>query len=305
MSDKFTDGAAWQHGRVIPIEQATISVTDWGLTHADCVYDVVPVWRGGFFRLGDYLERFSASVREARMEIGLSEKDIHKALHHMVAKSGLKDAYVAMVAARGTPMVPGIRDPRACKNHFYAWCVPYVHVVKPEVIEAGLAVWLSDTVRRIPEDSINPRVKNYHWGDFTQALFEAKEHGYETALLVDHDGNVTEGPGFNAFILKGKEITTPDRGVLIGITRRTAIELAKEAGFAVTERTLSTDELFEADEVFLTSSGGGIFPVTKINDRVFGNGRSGTVASALREAYFKRLSEPAYRSEIKYSLDKG
>ncbi|MEM8775670.1 MAG: aminotransferase class IV [Pseudomonadota bacterium] len=301
MSEDFSKGAAWMNGRVIPISQATIGVTDWGLTHADCVYDVVPVWQGGFFRLKDYLERFLTSVKEAHMEIGNTTEDIRVALHDMVATSGLRDAYVAMVAARGTPMIPGIRDPRACQNHFYAWCVPYVHVVKPEVVEAGLEVWLSDRVRRIPEDSVNPRVKNYHWGDFTQGLFEAKEQGYETALLADHAGNVTEGPGFNVFILKGKEIATPDRGVLLGITRRTAIELAQEAGFTVTERTVKVEELFEADEVFLTSSGGGIFPVAKVNNRVFGNGRPGPAASALRINYFERMRNPAYRSDIDYA----
>ena len=114
----------------------------------------------------------------------------------MVSQSGLRDSYVAMVCSRGRPKIPGSRD-RDCENHFFAWCVPYVHVIKPEIIDQGATAWISQNVYRIPEESVNPRVKNYHWGDFTQGIFEAKDNKYETVILLDFDGNVTEGPGFN------------------------------------------------------------------------------------------------------------
>ncbi len=301
MERDFSQGAAWMRGKVIPISEATIGVTDWGLTHADCVYDVVPVWHGAFFRLGDYLTRFEASMDAARMDAGIDRRGIEEALHTMVAVSGLQKAYVAMVAARGTPMIHGIRDPRACANHFYAWCVPYVHVIKPETAETGAAVYLSSATRRIPEDSVNPLAKNYHWGDFTQGLFEAKDAGFETVLLPDHEGNVTEGPGFNVFALKGNTLVTPDRGVLHGITRRTVLELAVEAGLTVEERALPVSELMEADEVFLSSSGGGVTPVARINERQFSNGAAGPVGLQLRTAYFARLEDPKFRTEITYS----
>src|SRR5699024_2712910 len=139
----------------------------------------------------------------------------------IVARSGLRDAYVAMVAARGVPLVFGSRDPRECANHFYAWCVPYIHAVAPEIAEAGASVWIARDTRRIPADSVDPRTKNYHWGDFTRGLFEAKDRGFETVLLLDHAGNVAEGPGFNAFALTGDTVVTAEDGVLHGITRRT------------------------------------------------------------------------------------
>lgn len=287
-------------GQIIPVGEATIGVTDWGLTHADCVYDVVPVWHGAFFRLGDYLTRFEASMVMARMDVRMDRPAMETALHEMVAASGLRKAYVAMVAARGTPLTHGIRDPRTCANHFYAWCVPYVHVITPDIAETGVTVHLSSTTRRIPEDSVNPLAKNYHWGDFTQGLFEAKDAGFETVLLPDHAGNVTEGPGFNVFALKGNTVITPDRGVLHGITRATALELAAEAGFDVEERTLPIAELMEADEVFLSSSGGGISPVARIGDRQFSNGAAGPAALQLRAAYFARLDNPSFRTEIQY-----
>jgi len=295
---EFSKGAAWMRGQVIPVAEASIGVTDWGLTHSDVVYDVVPVWNGAFFRLPDYLARFQASVASARMQIGMDGAAIAQALHAMVARSGLRSAYVAMVAARGAPLIPGSRDPRDCANHFYAWCVPYVHVVKPEAARAGIALWLSDTTRRIPPDSVNPRAKNYHWGDFTAGLFEARDRGFETVLLPDHHGNVTEGPGFNVFALKGGCVVTPCDGVLLGITRQTVLEMVRAEGLEIAERALPVAELLEADEVFLSTSGGGVIPVARIGDRVFSNGAAGETALRLRARYYALLDDPAYRTEV-------
>ena len=226
----WSKGAAWMGGEVVPIDEAKIGVTDWGVTRSDITYDVAPVWEGGFFRLDDYIARFCASMAAIRLDVGMDADAIRAACHAIAARSGLRAAYVAMVASRGTPLVHGVRDPRQCRNHFFAWCVPYIHVIRPEIAEQGASVWIAKEVRRIPEDSVNPRAKNYHWGDFTQGLFEAKDRGFETVLLLDHAGNVTEGPGFNAFALKGDRVVTSEHGVLHGITRRTVLEMCDEVG---------------------------------------------------------------------------
>lgn len=299
MSD-LSKGAAWMGGRIIPISEACVGVTDWGLTHSDIAYDVVPVWGGAFFRLDDYLTRFMASVGALRMQILMDRDEVAAALHQMVAASGLQDSYVAMVAARGRNPVPGSRDPRDCQNHFYAWCVPYVHIVKPELAERGSSVWIAKSVRRIPQDSVDPKVKNYHWGDFTSGLFEAKDNGFETTMLLDHAGNVTEGPGFNVFALFGDRVVTSDHGVLHGITRQTVLEMARDQGLKVETRPLPLDQFWQADEVFLSSSGGGVIPVTRVDDRTFSNGAPGPVAQALRRSYFEWLERPELRSPIRY-----
>ncbi|KUF09111.1 aminotransferase class IV [Pseudoponticoccus marisrubri] len=293
-------GAAWMAGRILPIAEAKIGVTDWALTHSDTVYDVVPVVGGAFFRLPDYLARFRASVQAGRFEIGMEDAEIAAALSSMVAASGLRDAYCAMVAARGTPRVPGDRDPRNCRNHFYAWAVPYVHVIKPEVIAAGASVWIAKMVRRIPPDSVNPRAKNYHWGDFTAGLFEAKEAGFETVLLCDHAGHVAEGPGFNAFAVIGDRVVTPETGVLEGITRRTVLEICAELGLATEIRPLPLEEFMAADEVFLSSSGGGVLPITRVDDRIFGNGVAGPVARQLHARYWDWTRRPEHRTPVPY-----
>lgn len=297
----LSKGAAWMGGQIIPINEAKIGVTDLGLTHSDIGYDVVPVWKGAFFRLNDYLDRFTTSITALRMDIGMDRGAITQALHDMVAASGLQSAYVAMVAARGSNPIPGSRDPRDCNNHFYAWCVPYVHIVKPDAADQGTSVWIAKSVRRIPQDSVNPRVKNYHWGDFTSGLFEAKENGFETTMLLDHQGNVTEGPGFNMFAVFGDRVVTSNHGVLHGITRQTALEMAQARGMHVETRPLPLDEFWQADEVFMSSSGGGVIPVTRVDERYFSNGAPGPVAMQLRRDYFDWLDRAELRTPVNYT----
>lgn len=294
----FTNGAAFFGGHVVPLADAGLPLTDWGVTHSDIAYDVVPVWQGAFFRLDDYLDRFEASMAAARMDVRMDRAAITQALHQMVTATGLPDAYVAMVAARGRNPIPGSRDARDCQNHFYAWCVPYVHIVSPDAAAKGTSVWIANSVRRIPKDSVNPRVKNYHWGDFTSGLFEAKDNGFETTLLLDHEGNVTEGPGFNVFAVFGDTVVTSEEGVLHGITRRTVLEMCDAAGMKTETRPLPLDEFWQADEVFLSSSGGGVIPVARVDDRYFSNGSAGPVALDLRNRYFDWIRQERFRTMV-------
>ena len=302
MENDLSLGAAWMNGTVIPISQATIPVNDWGLVHSDITYDVVPVIDGAFFRFDEYLARFLSSMENLHLDPGMSKRDIQAALHQMVSKSSLRDSYVAMVCSRGKPKIAGSRDPRDCDNHFFAWCVPYVHVIKPEVVEQGATAWIAQNAYRIPENSVNPRVKNYHWGDFTQGIFEAKDKNYETVILLDYDGNVTEGPGFNVFAVKDKVLITPDRGVLAGVSRKTVLEMAEHLGINTSVRSLSVEELLEADEVFLSSSGGGVIPIIRVNETIFGNGASGPISIQLNETYWKWTTLEKYRDPIDYTL---
>ena len=300
MENDLSLGAAWMNGTIIPISQATIPVNDWGLVHSDITYDVVPVIDGAFFRFDEYLARFLSSMENLHLDPGMSKRDIKAALHQMVSKSRLRDSYVAMVCSRGKPKIAGSRDPRDCGNHFFAWGVPYVHVIKPEVVEQGATAWIAQNAYRIPENSVNPRVKNYHWGDFTQGIFEAKDKNYETVILLDYDGNVTEGPGFNVFAVKDKVLITPDRGVLAGVSRKTVLEMAEHLGINTSVRSLSVEEFLEADEVFLSSSGGGVIPIIRVNETIFGNGASGPISVQLNETYWAWTTLEKYRDPIDY-----
>ncbi|WGI20335.1 aminotransferase class IV [Amylibacter sp. IMCC11727] len=286
MSADYTSGAAWMNAKVIPISDAKISVFDWGLTRSDITYDVVHVWDGAFFRLDDYLDRFMASMGKLRMDVGMERAEIRAALIDMVATSGLTSAYVSMVASRGTPIVAGTRDPRACNNHFYAWAVPFVWVIPQDVAKRGAHISLAEDARRIPINSVDPTVKNYHWGDMTAALFQALDAGYDTTVLLDHDGCVTEGPGFNIFAVVDGTVVTPKSGMLEGITRKTVMEICAELGIPCEARDIPKDVFLSADEVFTATTAGGPVAVTRVNERILGNDATGAITERIIKTYW-------------------
>ncbi|MGD8713086.1 MAG: aminotransferase class IV [Desulfobacterales bacterium] len=294
----FTHGVAYVDGQQVPIAQAKISILDWGFLHSDATYDVAHVWKGKFFRLNDHIERFFSGMDKLHMSIPHNRSEVQSILVDCVRASGLRDAYVEMICTRGLPK-PGSRDPRTCTNRFLAFAIPFVWIANPEKQTKGLHLIVSRW-QRIPPESVDPTVKNYHWLDMLMGLFEAYDRGGETAVVVDSQGNLIEGPGFNVFAVKDRVITTPGRGVLEGITRRTAIELATKSGYKVMQCNLPADEARNADEVFATSTAGGILPITKIDDRTIGSGTPGPVTLELQEGYWVLHENPQYTIKIDY-----
>ena len=281
----FSAGAAYVRGTFLPIGQAAIPLTDWGFLRSDATYDVVTVWDGAFFRLDAHLERFAASCRRLRLDAGLAPQAIADILNECVRLSGLRASYVEMIATRGQPPW-GSRDPRQAVNQFYAFAVPYVWIASEAQRAAGLHLGVSE-VQRIPPASVDPRAKNYHWNDLTMGLLGALDAGFDTVVLSDGAGNVVEGPGFNIFCMDAAgALVTPAEGVLEGITRRTVIEMAAALGLPVQQRALPAAELRAAREVFLTSSGGGVLPVTRVDGAPVGDGQVGPVTRRLVETYW-------------------
>ena len=274
------------HGQIIPISEAKISVFDWGLTRSDITYDVVHVWEGAFFRLDDYLDRFHSSMKKLRLDVGLDRSAICSALIDLLATSGLRSAYVSMVASRGTPIVPGARDPRACKNHFYAWAIPFVWMIPQDVAKRGAHISVGEKARRISPNSVDPTVKNYHWGDMTAALFQALDLGYDTTVLLDEQDQITEGPGFNIFAVIEARVVTPKSGMLAGISRKTVIEICEALGIPCEATDISKDDFLNAEEVFITTTAGGIVPVTRVDARILGNDFMGPTTAKILQTYW-------------------
>ncbi len=300
VDDNWQSGAAWMRGEIMPIANAAIPVTDWGLTHSDITYDVVHVWDGRFFRMDDYLERFEQSLEKCRLSIPQSRDEIRDILHNIVARSGLQRSYVSVVASRGQPKILGSRDPRDCENHFYAWCVPFVWVFLEDVVARGAHLLVPEQVERISPGSVDPTAKNYHWGDFTQGLIDAKEAGYDNTLLLDRDGNVTEGPGFNVFMVKDGKVTTPRSGVLQGITRKVAMEICAHHGLTCEESDIPFEAFLQADEVFATTTGGGAVPITRVNQRIFSNDAIGPLTRKISDTYWDWHNDPAMSEAVRY-----
>ncbi len=294
----FPPGVAYVDGAYVPMSEAKISVLDWGFLRSDATYDVVHIWRGRFFRLDRHLDRFQRSVEKLRMELPFGRDGLTDVLMECVRRAGLKDAYVEMICTRGHS--PGYsRDPRDAANNFLAFAIPFSWVANEEQRERGLNIAVSK-ISRIPPQSVDPTVKNYHWLDLVAGMFEAYDRGAETVVLSDLAGNVTEGPGFNLFAVTGGAVQTPDRGVLEGITRATAMELCAELGVPVTEAPLSLAQLHAAQEVFITSTAGGIMPVTRIDGQAVGDGKPGAFTARLTALYWNKHEDPAWTTPVRY-----
>jgi branched-chain amino acid aminotransferase len=290
--DTYANGAAFVDGQFVPIAEARVPILDWGFLRSDATYDVAHVWRGSFFRLEDHLDRFERSMEHLRLSLPYGRDDIRDILVECVRLSGLRDAYAEIICTRGMPK-PGSRDPRECENRFYAFVVPFIWIADPGKQERGLHAVIADR-QRIASSSVDPTVKNYHWLDLEVGLLEAYERGGETVILTDANDNVVEGPGFNVFAVHDGAISTPDSGVLEGITRRSVIELSDEHGIPIEACPVPAASLRRADEIFLSSTAGGIIPVTTVDGEVVGEGEPGPVTLRLRDSYWKLHDDPRF-----------
>ena len=288
-------GCAYVDGRYVAPEDAKISIFDWGFLHSDATYDVAHVWQGKFFRLGEHIDRFFASMDRLRLNPGKTRDEVRAVMHECVRRAGLTDAYVEVLCTRGQPQ-PGSRDPRTCTNRFMAFAIPFVWIADPAKQARGINLVVS-SVQRIAPQSVDPRIKNYHWLDMVMALFEAYERGGETALLVNADGDVAEGPGFNVFAVVDGVLVTPASGVLEGISRRTMIEMARERGIALRIGPLPVADLRRASEVFLSSTGGGAVGVSQVDGVPVGGraaGDFGPVTRQLQAGYWALHDDTRY-----------
>ena len=300
MDATWSAGAAYIRGRYVPIGEATIPVTEWGYRRSDVTYDVVSVWDGAFFRLDHHLRRFRASMTEFRLVPRESDADIRAILHELVRRTGLREAYVAMDCLRGAAPGSMRRHPVNAQPYLIAFAVPYVWLVPQDIRERGMHLIVASNPR-IPAQCVNPRAKNFHWADMTRAMFEAEDKGAHNPVLLDLDGNVTEGPGFNVFAVTNGVVTTPDQGVLEGITRGAVIELCARLGLACEVRKVTAKELRAADEIFISSTAGGVIGVTRLDGRILSNDRPGPVTARLEEAYWRFRRQGWCNEKIDYA----
>jgi branched-chain amino acid aminotransferase len=299
--DEFSDGCAWVSGQYLPIHQAGMPLTDAGIARSDLTYDVVAVWEGRFFRLDDHIARLLHGCERIHLTPPLHREQIRDVLIECVRRSGLRESYVEAIVTRG--LAPrGVRDPRQYKAQFYAYAVPYVWISEPDQQTLGIDLVVARDTIRIPAGSVDPTVKNFHWGDLTRGMFESFDRGAMTAVLPDANGNVTEGPGFNVFAVLDGTLATPVRGVLEGITRRTVLEIAQAFGIPTRVTEIPADALCRATEIFLTSTAGGIMPVCTLDGNPVSDGRPGEITTRIRDQYWALHNDHRYTTMIDYPV---
>jgi branched-chain amino acid aminotransferase len=291
-------GAAFIDGEVVPIGEAKISILDTGFSRSDVTYDVIGLWEGAFFLLDYHLDRFERSCRELRMELPYSRQEIVDILTELVVAADLRDSYVEVICTRG--ITNPSRDPRTFENRFYAYAVPFVWILPEEEGEKGMEAIIARTVERISPRAIDPTVKNFHWGDLTKALFEAYDRGARYPILLNAEGNVTEGAGYNVFALVDGRLLTPVSGTLRGGTQKAVIELAEGEGIPTEVRDVPEAEFRRGEELFSTTTAGGVMPITSLDGEPVGDGKVGPVTRKLRDLYWAAHRDPRYITPVHY-----
>jgi branched-chain amino acid aminotransferase len=295
----FAKGCAFIDGQYLPIAEARIPILDAGFHRSDLTYDVVAVWEGKFFRLDDHLNRFQKGYQRLRLDPGMSLDKMRSILFECVRRSGLRNSYVQMIVSRGLD-VEGTRDLRRFSNRFYGYAIPYVWIAKPEIQADGIHLVIAEKTIRIPPNAVDPTVKNFHWGDLVRGIYEAYDRNAFTAVLPDAEGYITEGPGFNIFAYYENQLLTPESGVLEGITRQTVLDLAEEQGIPTRQTMLKADVLEGASEIFISSTAGGVMPVTTLNGRPIGGGKPGEITNLIQKRYWEAHNEDRWTTKVDY-----
>jgi branched-chain amino acid aminotransferase len=238
-------------------------------------------------------------MQKLRFEPRESDEEIKAILNRCVALSGLRNAYIAMDCLRGRPAPGKPYHPAYARNYIAAFAIPWVWVMSPEVQARGGHLIVAETLR-IPPSSVDPTAKNFHWADLTRGQFEALDRNADFALLLDSDGNVTEGAGFNVFVVTDGAVVTPDTGVLEGITRKAVIEICGDLGVPCRVGKVSADEARDADEIFITTTAGGVMPASRIDGRIMGNDRPGPISMKIKETFWAKRASGWHATPVDY-----
>lgn len=274
-------------GKLYAREDAKVSVFDHGFLYGDGVFEGIRVYEGNVFRMKEHIDRLYRSAKTIMLEIPLSPEEMTAAVCDTIAANEKKDAYIRLVVSRGYGDL-GI-DPAKCKRSTVVIIVADIALYPKEFYEKGIAL-VTASVRRIPNDSIDPRIKSLNYLNNILGKLDAKRSGALEAIMLNHQGYVAECTADNLFFVSDGWVKTPDvmQGALSGITRGAVLELAREAGFKIAETVVGLHDLYNADEVFMTGTGAEIVPVIAVDGRQVGAGVPGPVTKRLLDD-FRRL----------------
>jgi len=264
-------------------EDAKISVWDHGFLYGDGVFEGIRAYDGMIFKLDNHIDRLFDSMKAIGIEnFPLSKDELKKAVIETLRKNSLRDAHIRIIVTRGTGR-PGLDPRRSVRPSVIIMTYPF----PPWLGVKPLRV-LTASIRRKSPYSIDAKIKSLNYLDNVLAKLQAVSAGFDEALMLSLDGCVAEGTGENIFIVKGEKLYTPPPiAALHGITRATVMELANKMGFETIEKNLTLQEIYTADEIFLTGSGAEIVPVKEIDGRKIGTKAPGPITHKIIETYKK------------------
>ena len=270
----------FMNDRLVPEEEAKVSVFDHGLLYGDGVFEGLRSYSGRVFRLDAHLDRLWASARAIALEIPLAKDVVAQAVNDTLAANKLVDGYVRLVVTRGAGSL-GL-DPNRTKNPQVIVIADTISLYPREFYEKGLRIVTAAT-QRVHSAALSPRIKSLNYLNNIMAKLEGLQAGCVEALMLNHKGEVAECTGDNVFVIRSGSLLTPppDAGILEGITRGAVMDLAHAAGIACHEATLTRYDLYTADECFLTGTAAEVIPVVEIDGRKVGSGTPGPITARL------------------------
>lgn len=280
----------WLDGKLVDKQDAKISVYDHGLLYGDGVFEGIRIYSHRIFECAAHLRRLYDSAKSIRLEIPYTPEQLEAAIYETAKANNFVDCYIRLVVTRGEGDL-GI-DPRKSKRACTFIICDKIAVYPPELYEKGMAVIVSSYIRNHP-NACSPRIKSLNYLNNVLAKIEANDAGVPEAIMLNHLGAVAECTADNIFIVRDGVVYTPgvDQGILEGVTRRVMTELCAEMGITCVSTVVQRHDLYVADEMFLTGTGAEVIPVTKVDNRLIGNGEVGPITKQLIGSFRRRIRE--------------
>lgn len=271
-------------GKLVPKDEATISVYDHGLLYGDGVFEGIRVYGGKVFLHEEHIARLYESALAIRLSIPMSTSEMIDAVNRTVNENGIVDGYVRLVVTRGGGYL-GL-DIRKTSDPQVIIIADTITLYPDEIYKNGMKLITASTIRNHP-GALSARIKSLNYLNNILAKIEGTDAGSPEALMLNHKGEVAECSGDNIFIVKNGELKTPgpDAGILEGLTRNTVIRIARESGYDVGECVLLRHDIYTADECFLTGSAAEVVPVVSLDGRDIGEGTPGPITLELLEKF--------------------
>jgi branched-chain amino acid aminotransferase len=274
------------NGRLLPQEEAKVSVYDHGLLYGDGVFEGLRSYGGKVFRLRQHVERLWNSAKAIWLSIPMSQDEMCQAIDETLQANGIDDGYIRLLVTRGVGTL-GL-DPNKCSDPQVIIIADAIELYPKELYEKGLEI-VTVSVQRTHPAALNPRIKSLNYLNNILAKIEGLQAGCIEALMLNHKGEVAECTGDNIFLVRDGVLYTPpiDAGILEGVTRQAVIELARQSKFEVREVPLTKHDVYIADECFLTGTAAEVVPVVKVDSRTIGTGKPGKITRDLQERFHK------------------